>query len=140
METRPKIKIKKKPLDWCIETVCFLFLLAHWVAIVFVNSTLWISLIPSTLIYVVFTILQKFPHTLNYATAEVTEQNAEKLYEMGIRMAAIVKMVLVISFSIPIRQTIFKVSWFDEGLISGGSFAVIFLIAIYYIFRMSNVE
>lgn len=139
-EIRPKVKVRKLPLDWCIETVCVLLLLGHWFVVLSIDATLWLSLIAPTIIYIAFSILQKFPHCMNYPLAKISEQNVERLYRMGIRMVSLIKLIMMFFFIVPTIQTVFEVSCLNEGLMQGVVFALIFIVVIYYIFRMNSIE
>ncbi len=125
MAERPKIKPPLTGFDKSVEVLCLVVLIALWgIAIYYFpklpdkipthfnvsgaiddyGSKLSIFLLPGigSLLYVLLTALNKFPHIFNYSK-EITSDNALALYSIATRMLRVMKFVicslfLVISF------------------------------------------
>lgn len=163
---RPRIKIERKPLDWCIEAIGLLLVLSHWSVILLFyfrlpniipvhyngagviddwgdKSTLWMLPVISTAMYIGITFLQKIPHFYNYATIEITEQNAEKIYRCGVRMIAIFKVLLVAVFTfltVQVLQDAFHTFWFVRFWMIMAGIGLAIITMIYYIVKMYMVR
>jgi len=55
--------------------------------------------VSATLVYLVTTILNKFPHKFNYPVA-LTEENKEKIYYLGTKMLRMLKFLTVLTMSV----------------------------------------
>lgn len=118
---RPKIKIKSQTIDYIIELlgiiglVCLIALPLYFCNDlpetmpkhfnIYGKSDSYgskeiIWLLPSIglFLYVGMTWLNKIPHLFNYPT-KVTNENAEKLYQIGTRMVRILKVVVILTFA-----------------------------------------
>lgn len=73
------------------------------------KSHLFTLLIILTLFYIGFSILERFPHKLNYAV-EVTDKNRQKVYLLGIKMIRTLKIIitLILGFAIANKQQVFN--------------------------------
>ena len=159
---RPKIKIRKTPLDWCIEIAGLLLVLVYWL-IVLLNyfklpeiipmhynalgeidgwggkSTLLVLPVLSTAMYIGITFLQKVPHFFNYANIEITEHNAERLYTIAVRMISILKLSMVAIFvllTILVLQDALKTFWFVKFWMILAMFGADAIIIIYFLKKM----
>lgn len=151
MEKRPKIKVKKEPLDWLIEIIGVVILLAITGYIIqqfgslpdripshygidgkpdaFGNkSTLLFLLGITVLMSVGMFILNKYPHIFNYPT-EITADNAPSMYQKATRMIRSLNTVIVISFSYIMYSTVQTANNSQGGL--GNYFIPVFLIAVF---------
>jgi len=66
----------------------------------------------SIIAYIGITLLQKIPHFYNYATIEITEDNAPRIYQIAVRMFTILKLLMVVIFmliTMQILQDIFHI-------------------------------
>ena len=127
MKTRPKIKLNLSPLDKIVEFTSKIFLVAMWVLTLYVfpklattipihfngigqadnygdKSTLLILPIIATIIYFVLTLLNKYPHILNYRV-NITEDNAHRQYTIATRMLRFTKLAIQLIFSLIILLT-----------------------------------
>lgn len=110
--TQPKINLKKTGLDFTLEIVAFIAMSLTFILVtsnwerfpseIRLNSSAtgakWVLLIlpfASLIFYVGMSILNRFPHKFNYPI-KVTEQNAEKLYKIGVRTVSFMKMLICI--------------------------------------------
>lgn len=128
MESRPKLKIKNTPTDNFVEVIGWFALVAIW----FVNITSYANLpqtipthynaagvadgfgskssifglpIIATLLFVMLTVLNKFPHIFNYLTP-ITTQNALEQYTNATKLIRFLKLAVVIIFFIIDYKTI----------------------------------
>ena len=120
MANRPKIKIELTLSDKAIELACWLIVLQLWVLAAYNYSTLpaaipthfngtgqidgyggknTIFLLPAigTVLFAVFTYLNKIPDTFNYLV-EITNENAEAQYRIATRLLRFVKIGCLITF------------------------------------------
>lgn len=121
MESRPKLNLQKTPLqNWlnlislCVIGLTAIYLLVnyaklpesipmHFNFIGEVDSwgpkeSILILLGVSILIYVLNTGTQRIPHKFNYIV-QITEDNAEKQYQMSVRMMSILNLETMILFA-----------------------------------------
>ncbi len=120
MEIRPKLKLQLTPIDKGIEILGFLILILHWIWVV-VTFTKLPDIIPThfnargevdgfgskvsiltlpviaTIIYIVLTIINKYPHNFNYLV-KITEYNALRQYTNVTKMVRVLKVVVVAVF------------------------------------------
>jgi len=150
-ENRPRIKIRLSPLDYVIEIMALLALviLIGYPAYIFPElpesiprhfnylgqadayGAKWTLFIPAVIgisLYILFTVLNRFPHILNYLVT-ITEANAAVQYHIAVRMLRVLKMVLLLSFLYISNGTIKQVQGSAEGL--GTFFLPVFLIVIF---------
>jgi uncharacterized membrane protein len=163
---RPEIKIKKTPFDLCIEVVSLLIVLAHWFVVLLFyfklpkiipihynalgeidgwgnKLTIFFSPVISVGLYIGITVAQRFPHIYNYATIEITEQNAPRLYQIAVRMMSIVKLLVMVMCMLTTMQVLqdalhtfefvkFWMDWVVYGLMA--------IIIIYSVVKMYMVK
>ena len=128
MKNRPKIKLKLNTTDKLIEIVGWIAVLGIWVLTI-VNyfelpeiipthyngtgkadgfgsrSTILVLPIISTILFIGLTVLNKYPHILNYAT-EITKENAVQHYANATRLLRFLKLIVVIVFGLIVLRTI----------------------------------
>jgi len=138
MFNRPKIKIKLTRFDKVLE-ICGLILLVIMWGFTIVNylkspetvpihydslgningygsksTLLFLPLIP-TIIFWGLTQLNKYPHVFNYMT-KITVDNAESQYIGATRMIRILKVSLVLMFTIDTLSAFFRIIGISKGL------------------------
>ncbi|MEL6560177.1 MAG: DUF1648 domain-containing protein [Bacteroidota bacterium] len=151
MDQRPKLKVKKEPLDWLIEIIGFLVLAAATTYVLlnysvlpdripthydldgnpdgFGNkSKLLILLTVTVSMFVALLILNRFPYLFNYPTT-VTAENAPKLYGQATRMMRSLNTVIVLAFSYLIYSTIQTAFNSQDGL--GNYFTPVLLMSVF---------
>lgn len=120
-ETRPKIKLPLSQLDKTLETggKCMIMLLWVLAIIAFFKmpdtipthfnalgqtdnfgnkGTIFILPVIATIIFIGLTILNNYPHILNYIN-KITEANAVYQYTIATRMLRVLKLMIVILFT-----------------------------------------
>ena len=135
---KPKLKIKLEKFDYLLEAVSWIGIIFLWLLFIFkykelpeiipthynikgeVNnlgkkSTLIILPIVATIIFVGVSIVSKFPHLMNYPI-EITNENAEKQYQISTRLLRILKISIVIIFSLILYSTILHTSKNSQDL------------------------
>lgn len=160
MNDRTKIKLQLTILDKFLETISWVFLVFLWFITIWNYSALpkvipihfdykgvadqfggkenilGIPIVASVL-YVLLTILSKYPHLHNYAT-KVTLENTEKNYIRSTRLLRIIKLVILIIFSMIVIQTV-EISKINGTAISVWllpfSLALIFIPIIIFLIR-----
>ncbi|MBD0400750.1 DUF1648 domain-containing protein [Flammeovirga sp. EKP202] len=146
MKKQPKIKISLSLKDKTIELVCIAILLITWILPLAVyndlpeeiaihfnaegipdsygpKSSLFGLPIFSLLLFLLLTILNKYPHTFNYPV-EITEENAFNQYTLSTRFIRFLKLSILIVFLIIVYKSI---SLNPEGL---GNFFLPFVLII----------
>jgi len=121
IKIRPRIKIELTPFDILLEVVSIFTLIYIWYLVLNnyhqlpetitthfsstgkaddFGSKSFIFLLPSIgiLIYVLLTIINRFPHTFNYLK-EITEKNAPRQYFLATRMIRFLKGDILIIFA-----------------------------------------
>lgn len=158
-KTRPKLKIEQTPLDIFLEVFSLISLFYLWYYVLTNYSTLPeqipmhfnsageiddfggksnIFLLPVIAfgLYILLTILNKFPHTFNYLT-EITNKNALVQYKLATRMIRFLKLDIIIIFTFITFQIIREAKtgnsnlgdWFIP-IIIGSSFVPIIIFII----------
>jgi uncharacterized membrane protein len=153
---RPRIKIRLTALDYIVEILAFLLVLSSVVLyvtyyikapeIVPIHYNIHgevdgygskISLIGvpiiNVLMYVGFTILNRYPHIFNFPTV-VTEQNALSLYTIATRTIRLMKLFVCLLFAYTIWHEINIIITRQEHKLSGFYWLLIASIMIYPIF------
>lgn len=120
MPVRPKIKIELQKKDYLLEVVSIIVVVLCWVfaikayqsasSLVPVHfdasgnidnygkkSSLLISPIICTVLYLGLTLLSRFPHIFNYPV-EITEQNANRQYIIAQKLLRALKLITVFVF------------------------------------------
>lgn len=152
METRPKLKIPLSGTDKFIELIGWLTLLLLWVLTCWKYSSLpdtipthynaagqtdsygnkvTILFLPiiGTVLFIILTILNKYPHIFNYPV-KVTAGNAERLYTIATRMIRLLKLILALVFLTLLFREIQTVTGKSNGL---GSWFLPLMIALTFI-------
>ena len=138
MSRRPKIIIELTLTDKVIEILGWLALAILWTLTLLAftdlpetipthyngaglvdnygdKSTIFILPIIGTLIFVLMTILNRFPHIFNYPTI-ITAENAEKQYILATRLIRYLKFAIVVIFLVIALMTIWTTNNKSEGL------------------------
>ena len=137
MEERPKVKIELTIADKTFEIIGWLLIISIW-GLTIANYANLPDTIPNhyngagqadgfggketiltlpliaTVLFVGLTVLNKFPHILNYPTS-ITQDNALRQYTNATRMIRYLKLIIVVIFEIIIFKTIQNANG-EEGL------------------------
>ena len=134
---RPRIAIKLSTSDKVLEVIALLTLITIWIYVIYNYASLpeiinthfdangkpngsgekyYIFGLPgvATLLYTMLTIVNKFPHTMNF-TEEITEHNALVEYTKATKMMRLLKTIVVFVFGYACFQTIGNINvspWF----------------------------
>jgi uncharacterized membrane protein len=150
METRPKIQIKLSKLDKSLKLLSTIVLVVMFCLAVFVylkspniipshfnasgkpdnfsdKSVVFILLFIGIITYLGFNQLIKFPHIFNYPVS-ITKDNAERQYELAIRMILFLQLAILIIFTVIILMTYLTTIGISDGL--GTWFLPLFLFVI----------
>jgi uncharacterized membrane protein len=138
MEQRPKVRPINTAFDKTLELLGLLFLFIMWGITIYIftklpniipihfnasgsadnygnkNNVLVLPII-STIIYLVITLLNKYPHIFNYAS-KITEQNALKQYSIATRMLRFLKLAIQVLFSTFLILVFLNVKGITNGL------------------------
>lgn len=138
MAARPKIKINLTQFDKVLEIGGIIFLIIMWILTTYnyflsphtvpihfnlsgqpdgygsKETLLLIPIIP-TIIYLGLTQLNKFPHIYNYTT-KITAENAKRQYTIATRMIRILKVSIVLIFTIDILSVLLMTLGMSVGL------------------------
>lgn len=138
MEERPRIRIKPTPLDIFLEIIGWLSLILLWGLIIsnFSNlpnrvpthfnssgqvdgygnkASIFLLPIIGAVIFIVISVISKFPHIFNYPTT-INKENAERQYRNGLRMMRYLKFIISLTFLIIEYQTIQTALGNSDGL------------------------
>jgi uncharacterized membrane protein len=138
MQTKPKIQIKLWKLDKSLELLNTIVLVAMFCLAVFVylkspdiipshfnasgkpdgysdKSVVFILLFIGIVTYFGFNQLVKFPHVFNYPVS-ITEDNAERQYELVIRRVRFLQLAILIIFTVIILMTYLTNIGISDGL------------------------
>jgi uncharacterized membrane protein len=147
-ENLPKIKLKRKTIDWIIEVAGFSFLIILIaLPIIWYNklpesipvhfngagepdgyggrSTLWILPVTGLVMWILFTVLEAFPQVYNFPV-KITPENIVAQYRLATRLMRILKSVILIIFSFISFRTIKTATGEASGL--GEAFLPVFLL------------
>jgi uncharacterized membrane protein len=148
MEPRPRLKIDLTGPDRLIETTGWLALALLWF-LVLINyarlpdtipthfnaagkaddfgnkSSILLLPVTGTIFFIIMTILCRFPHKLNYP-ANITIENARRLYTNATRMLRYLKLIIALMFSWIILKTVQIAGENADGL--GGWFLPVALV------------
>ena len=137
IDKKPKIKIILTKSDKILEVIALLTLITIWIYVIYNYASLpeiinthfdangkpngsgekyYIFGLPgvATLLYTMLTIVNKFPHTMNF-TEEITEHNALVEYTKATKMMRLLKTIVVFVFGYACFQTIGNINvspWF----------------------------
>lgn len=165
MEGRPKIKIQLTTTDNFLEILGWILVIAIWLFTIIKYASLP-ALIPihynslgqvdgygdkssiltfpiiSTIFFILFTILNKFPYIFNYPT-EIKTGNALSLYTNATRMLRSVKLIIVFIFGLIEFKTIQNIENKTEDLgiwFLPLTLTLLFAPTIYYIIKSNNIK
>lgn len=139
MSDKPKVQLQLTLFDKVLEILSLVFFVFLWVITIWNYSALPETIpthfdfkgdadhfggkghilelpIVAAVLYIALTILNKYPHLHNYAT-KVTLENIEKNYIRSTRLLRIVKLAILIIFSMIVIQTI-EISKINKTAIS----------------------
>lgn len=131
MSDKPKIQLQLTLFDKVLETLCLVFFVILWFITIWNYSSLPETIpthfdfkgdadhfggkgtifgipIITTILYILLTILNKYPHLHNYAT-KVTLENAEKNYTRSTRLLRIIKLTIILVFLLVVIVTLHSV-------------------------------
>ena len=138
MEERPVITLRLKTTDKIFEIMGWLSIIAIW-GLTITNYTNLPDIIPThydgkgqvdgsgnkatiltlpiiaTLLFVVLTIINRYPHIFNFMT-NITKNNAFRQYTLATRTIRYLKLVIVIIFGLITFKTIQNANGQEEGL------------------------
>lgn len=120
MQERPKIKPIQQPVDKVTEIAAFALLAGLWVYAINVyakmpqivpthfdlagkadaygdKDSLFAMPVIATVMFVLLSLVQRIPHLYNYPV-EITPENAQRQYGMGVRLMRMLKIVIVLVF------------------------------------------
>lgn len=138
MEERPKIKLKLSKVDKIFEIAGWLSIISLWGLTItnYANlpetipthyngagqangfggkETIWTLPLIATILFVGLTILNKFPHILNYPT-NITLDNALRQYTNATRVIRYLKLIILVIFGLIVFKTIENANGKAEGL------------------------
>jgi uncharacterized membrane protein len=120
-DNRPSLKIKKEIIDYFLELGALIVLISTWGFTIYnfnklpdiiathfdlggkpngfgSKNTIWLLPIIITLVYILISVLNKYPHKFNYLT-KITEQNAYKQYKLASRSLRIILFNITLLFA-----------------------------------------
>jgi len=138
MTERPKIKLNPTTTDTIVEIIGWLLVLIIWVFTITNyaklpetipihfnaagqangfggKATILILPLIATVLYIVLTIINKFPQIFNYPT-NITEENALAQYTNATRMIRYLKLIIVLIFGLVAFKTIQNANGQTDGL------------------------
>jgi uncharacterized membrane protein len=138
MQTKPKIQLQLSKFDGTLELLCKIVVVVMFCLAVFVylqspdiipshfnasgkpdgfsdKFVIFVLLFIGTLTYFGFNQLVKFPHIFNYAV-RITKENAERQYELAIRMIRFLQLAMLITFTVIILMTYLTSIGISNGL------------------------
>ncbi len=161
-KNRPRIKIRRTPLDFLIELLCFAALLAlvlppawyfphlpdqlpshfngsgvpdAWAQ----KGSIWIMPLLGLVLYAGLAFMSRYPHLMNYPVT-VTAENAEKLYTMATRSLRFLKLLLMVWFAY-VNYTTIRIALQQaqqlNSLLIYGFIAALLLLVSFLIVRMA---
>jgi len=163
MTKRPKIDIPLRPTDKILELLGWMAVFGIWIlSLVHYaelpetipihynaagkadgfgdKSTLMVLPIISTFLFIGLTVLNKSPHVFNYLT-EITEENAVHQYTNATRMIRLLKLIIVLIFTLIVYKTIQHVKGNADGIGSWFlpvTFALIFIPLFYFLINANK--
>ncbi len=163
MEKRPLLKIQPKPADKALEIVAFAALVALWIFVYYLYTKMpqtvpthfngagkadgfgdkestFIAPAIVTILFIGLTFLQRKPHWYNYLS-EITSENAEKQYTIGVKMMRVLKLAIVIVFGL-IEFSSYKAATGDAEALGKWLlpmvFALVFIPIFYFLIQFSK--
>lgn len=118
---RPSLKIKKATIDYFLEFGALIVLISTWGFTIYhfnklpdiiathfdlngkpngfgSKNTIWLLPIIITLVFILISVLNRYPHKFNYLT-KITEQNAHKQYRLASRSLRIILFNITLLFA-----------------------------------------
>jgi uncharacterized membrane protein len=118
---RPSLNIKKGTIDYFLEFGALIFLISTWGFTIYnfnklpdiiathfdlngkpngfgSKNTIWLLPIIITLVFILISVLNRYPHKFNYLT-KITEQNAYKQYKLASRSLRIILFNITLLFA-----------------------------------------
>jgi len=160
---RPKIKVKREPVDWAIEVTGFVAVLLLFVLPAYFykdlpenipihygfdgtpdsvksKATVWMMPVIGLILYIGLAVLNRYPHVFNYPV-EITHENAEIQYKKASRLLRLLNTIIVVSFCYITYSTILTASGESNGI--GNYFIPVFVVLIFgvmgvYLFQSSK--
>ncbi len=160
MDTRPKIKIRLTTTDKLIEIIGWISIIGIWI-ITFANyaslpetipihfnaagvadgfgkkATILTLPIVATILFLSMSVLNKYPQIFNYPTT-ITEENARAQYTSATRLIRMIKLIIIVIFTVISYKTIQTATKKADGLgvwFMPITLALIFVPTIYYIYK-----
>ena len=161
--TKPKIKIRKEPLDHVLEAIAILgVLIALALVAIYVSKmpdtipihfggngkpdgfgtkyNLWILPVVGAALVFVLLFINRFPHTFNYPV-DITEENAEDQYRFGNRLMRLLAAFIGVLFCFLTHRIILSAQGKANGI--GKLFLpilVVFLFCVigYYVYKSTR--
>lgn len=150
-EYRPKVRPEPTFSDHLTEILSVLGLLAMWAMVAYAFNVLpdtipvhfdfkgdpdryggktSLILLPilTTLLYAGLTVINRYPHIFNYPV-KITEENALRQYTHATRMIRLLKLIIILMFSIIVYFTYRTATGASEGI--GMWFLPLLLVAVY---------
>ncbi len=106
------------------------------------KSSLFLLPFIATAVYLLFAVLKRFPHKLNYPV-EVTEENAAQVYKTGLRFLRYLNLLLLFSFFYLSHKTITVAV---SGKSDSGALGLLFLplgiitSVIYFVIKLGTIK
>ncbi len=91
-------------------------------------ATIWVLPVLGLVLYIGMGVLSRYPHILNYPI-EITAENAERVYQLAVKMIRVINTEIVCMFSYITYSTIQTALGRQSGL--GNYFIVIFVVLIF---------
>jgi uncharacterized membrane protein len=118
---RPSLNIKKATIDYFLEFCALIVLISTWGFTIYhfnklpdiiathfdlngkpngfgSKNTIWLLPIIITLVFILISVLNRYPHKFNYLT-KITEQNAHKQYRLASRSLRIILFNITLLFA-----------------------------------------
>lgn len=156
--SRPRLKIEMTRFDWALEAIAFLIWIGSLLFLIlnFSNSpemipthfnaagnvdavgsknSIWLLVGIVTSMYILLTIINRYPHLFNYPT-EITDKNARQQYTIATRMIRILKIIVIMIFAYIQLNSIIGTQlgvWFLPVL----SMSIVVLVG-FYLFNATN--
>ena len=160
---KPKLKIKLEKFDYLLEAASWMGITSLWLLFIFnykelpqiipthynlkgevdnlgEKSTLIFLPIVASIIFIGLSIVSRFPHLMNYPTT-ITIENVRAQYQISTRLLRILKISIVIIFSLILYSTILHANknshdlgkWFLPSVL-----ILIFVPIFYYLIKASK--
>ncbi|RMH61515.1 MAG: DUF1648 domain-containing protein [Calditrichaeota bacterium] len=160
--TQPRCSVPKTGMDYFLEIAAGLLIISLW-GLIALNynrlpdtipvhfsfglqpdaygskSLIWTIPVVGTLLFLMFTILSRYPHTFNYPVT-ITEENIERIYRFAVRFVRVLNLLLALLMTSLFYLQIFftlgnTVYPFMRIIVWGCVFLILFLV-IYFMVRI----